>query len=441
MKNIFVLILLIMGFLIILISSGCCKKPVGPVTPSGILHSGTITKDETWREAGNPHIIEGDLYVWGDSVPTLRIEPGVIVRFKPEGSLEIGRGSLIANGTKDSSILFTSNNSPAQPGDWKGINFSSSVPNHSILNNCIIEYTGFEGEPSIQIGEVHTKSLTISNSTIRLGKGPGINVGTVDDSLIFMRNVVTQNGGVGINFGGEANSLTFIENIISQNGGAGINLDGEFNYLTFAGNIITQNSSYPIITSSLENIFSFSKDNNLQGNAIDAINALDAIFITYSGVLPDLGIPYNMSELYVDSDSGASLTLEPGCKLKFMPGVGYGNLSVSLLGHGALVANGTIEKPIIFTSADSTPEPGDWAGIEFYSSSQNSTLNNCIIEYGGRSVWWDPIRSNIRINEASPTITNNIIRNSRGWGIYIRSGSPIIENNTFSNNALGDIGP
>lgn len=487
-SKIFVWVLFV-GLLGTLIHSGCEKK----ITKSkGTIHEGHLNKDETWRAEGNPHIIEGALFVGVDSASVLTIEPGVIIRFKAQAALFIvEHGSLIADGTKEQPILFTSSETSPRPGDWRYILFDTDEPQHSILNHCIIEYGG---SPNISIG---CRFLTITDCTIRNGKGSGVDVGGVGDSLTFTRNLVSQNGEAGINFSGKVNVVTFTENTISKNGGAGINFSEDVNSLTLAGdtitenigsgidfgatinsfvfdsnvvtqngesginfglgshvnsfivtgNVITQNGSYPIITFRLENIFKFSKENDFHGNVIDGIRVID-IVSDVSGVLPNLGVPYIMSELYLDSDTGASLTIEPGCILKFDPSLGSpgvdpmrGILAVSLLGHGTLVANGTSEKPIIFTSARTPSKPGDWAGIKFYSSSGNSILNNCVIEYGGRPYEYGWGFANIFILEASPTLTNNIIRNSSGWGIYINSGSPIIVNNTFSNNARGNIGP
>ncbi len=525
MQNKFLVWILFVGFVGILIHSGCEKKII---KPQGTVHGHYINRDETWRAEGNPHIIDGVLFVGVDSAAILTIEPGVIVKIKrlnsvENGSLFIGsHGSLIANGTNEQPISFTSNETSPRAGDWGYVYLYTDEPRHSILNNCIIEYGGEKGLLSIASLYVHCRLATITNCTIRNSKTSGIDIAGVDDSLTFAGNVITQNGeagiaisgrvntvtvventisenagsgvdfgitarcdslsflnnaimqngGSGVNFSGEANFFTFEENTISENGGSGIDFNGEVNSLTFeentigknggsgvnfglgaevnslifAGNVVTQNGSYPIQIYSLEHIFGFSKDNDLLGNVVDEINVVGAGLLSRGGVLPNLGLPYIMSDLYVDSDTGAFLTIEPGCLLKFDRRIGDGRLSVSLLGHGTLVANGTFDKPIIFTSADLTPEPGDWRGIQLYSSTQNSILNYCVIEYGGFPVYpppWYPFpqAGNIYIDATSPTISNCIIRNSAYWGIYVGSGSPIIQNNTFSDNYSGDIGP
>ena len=386
--------ILFVGLLASLMCFRCSKKKgvepepaiTGPTT-----HSGWITQDETWYTAGNPHIIEGTVYVDGGFNPTLTIESGVIVEFKPGGSLVIGEpygqqaGTLIANGTGEKPIKFTSYEDSPYPGAWGWIMFGSARGQYSVLNNCIIEYGGFLGGffgvPTIY---AICNSISITNCTIREGIGGGVWLGEVE-SLIFEKNK------------------------------------------------ITENYSYPISLSSIESAFKFTKDNDFSGNTENRIWVADSQYVGSSGILPNMGLSYEIGFVYVYDHS---LTIDPGCKLLFRE---RGELSVAhvlVTDSGSVVAIGTPEQPIVFTSASSSPQPGDWEGIHFYEASANSILKYCVIEYGGL---WFPY-ANIDITRTSPTITNNIIRNSKGWGIYIRSGSPVIADNTFSNNPYGNIG-
>ena len=389
--------ILFVGLLASLICPSCSKKKgVGPepAITGPTTHSGWITQDETWYTAGNPHIIEGTVYVDGGFDPTLTIEAGVIVKFKPGGSLVIGEpysheaGTLIAEGTPEKPIKFTSYEGSPYPGAWGWIMFGSAK-SKSILNHCIFEYGGFLGGffPVPTIYAI-CYSISITNCTVREGIGGGVWLGEVE-SLIFEKNR------------------------------------------------ITKNNSYPISLSSLVCAFEFTKDNDFSGNTIDRIYVVDSQYIDKSGTLPNIGVPYEIGDLHVNDVSNPILTIEPGCELLFRE---RGKLWVGLSNYwdfGSVVAIGTPEQPIIFTSASFSPQPGDWSGILFSPSREESTLKHCVIAYGGR---YYP-SANILVNGASPTITNNIIKSSMGWGIYISSGSPVITENTFSNNPSGDIGP
>lgn len=69
---------------------------------------------------------------------------------------------------------------------------------------------------------------------------------------------------------------------------------------------------------------------------------------------------------------GATLTIEPGTRLEFAEGIG-------LSSFGKLIANGTPEQPIVFTSHT---EEGPWAGVKSHVSSYDNpidTISYCIL--------------------------------------------------------------
>ena len=92
--------------------------------------SGEISADSFWGNNGIPYYVIGDVSVLrtdpvNSNPPTLTIEPGVVIRFDPETGLFIGNdtspGKLIARGTEEMQIVFTSNAQIPSPGDWKGV--------------------------------------------------------------------------------------------------------------------------------------------------------------------------------------------------------------------------------------------------------------------------------------------------------------------------------
>lgn len=119
----------------LLLIAGCQKQQVTELSKQ------TIDKDATW--SGNI-IVGGDIYV--PPGVTLTIAPGTVIKFKkideksdqnmfdidspyyPEAELII-RGRLIARGTSDNPIVFTSAEMTPRAADWGAINFLGSDDN------------------------------------------------------------------------------------------------------------------------------------------------------------------------------------------------------------------------------------------------------------------------------------------------------------------------
>lgn len=98
--------------------------------PTVTIPAGEITQNTTWTK-DNVYLLDGWVYVV-DGV-TLTIEPGTIIRGSKanKGSLIIEPGAkIIANGTKEQPIIFTSNEPAGQRnyGDWGGLIICGRAP-------------------------------------------------------------------------------------------------------------------------------------------------------------------------------------------------------------------------------------------------------------------------------------------------------------------------
>jgi hypothetical protein len=135
------------------------------------------------------------------------------------------------------------------------------------------------------------------------------------------------------------------------------------------------------------------------------------------------------------ADGITTLTIEPGAQVRFNGTYSGLTIGGSTGASGALMAQGTVENPILFTSHKTVPAAGDWGKIQFANTSDDATsvMNHCVVEYGGNP-------GAIYLLNASPAIQNSTIRHGRYAAIYIAgsgSGTAVIRCNTFTLNARG----
>lgn len=165
--------------------------------------SGTLST--TVRSRGVPYRFDGALYLApvADGAPAvLTVEPGVTLRFaatKGSSGIYIGtsdqrQGQIVAKGTFEAPIRFTSAKATAAPGDWMGLYFRSYPSSGTQLENVVIEYAGGESaangfgcgpkdnDASILILGQRPTEPWVKNTTLRFGGGSaGIVLGWKSD--------------------------------------------------------------------------------------------------------------------------------------------------------------------------------------------------------------------------------------------------------------------
>ena len=128
------------------------------------------------------------------------------------------------------------------------------------------------------------------------------------------------------------------------------------------------------------------------------------------------------------------LTLDPGVQLLFASGrslrVGYRSSSSGNEYCGALHAVGTPGTEVLFSSAATTPQPGDWGEIRInaWTDSPQIILDHCIVEYGGGN----GTQRNVLIVNSTLTIQNTSIRESIGRGLWLGQLELAFEKYTIS---------
>jgi parallel beta-helix repeat protein len=371
-----------------------------------------LTRDSVWR-ASIPYFIGSTMYIQGtdggDSVTTLTLAPGSEFRMGPYIYLIVGQssgnpGALVAVGTPEAPIRFTTNNAMPAPGQWRQIQFNNTAYSQTTrLEHCIIEYAGY-GTDAVQ---VYGSSPTFAHCRFENNAGY---------DLTYSSTV-----------GGAVSNCTFNH---------GINFAGS-GQVAFSGNTVNWNNNFPVRMPA-DNVHAFVVD-----TVFTNLGSLSAVQVTTGNLSRDAfwrgSIPYAVSgQLYVqgtDGDDGiTTLTLAPGAELRINR---YQSIVVgSSSGYpGALIAAGTDDEPVRFTANAMTPTAGFWRAIQFERTADDtSRLEYCIVEYGGYGA------NQIYIDRSAPALRYNTIRNSGNRGICIsgaESSGAVIECNNLKDNVVG----
>jgi hypothetical protein len=188
---------------------------------------------------------------------------------------------------------------------------------------------------------------------------------------------------------------------------------------------VTGVDSYPIVTNSSA-LGGIPTGGSFTGNAMDLINITSDGDLV--GTIPNLGIPYRVAaELNFGRDS--DLTIAPGSEFVFISGYKYGFQIGEFNTKAKLTAVGTASAPIIFRGEKD--EAGSWNGISITgSASLDSRIDHVQVIDAGMS-----------LSVAIP-VTNSSFMRSPGYGIQKAAAdtSDYATTNTFSDNAMGDIG-
>ncbi len=333
--------LLSIGLATTLLLTACEVSPTGPGEEGARVEvTADITSDTVWSPAHVYVIRKWDLRVSA----VLTIEPGTVVKFTPEGpklTLESG-GTILADGTPEEPIVFTSlrddgyggdsngdeaASTPA-PGDWERIGLNGR--SGSVFDNCRFYYGG---------GGAYRNTLELYSAQA-----------SVTDCW-FVHNT-----------GGKAGSYYY---------GA---LDASD---ALGGTVLTGNRFWANdIPLSIHDGLDLDDSNLFPTSDLLDVNTRNGVFVRTGTV----STPRNWGESEVpfvidDPDwrigAGGSLTLADGVVIKFLPG------SELVLDPGAGVLVNGQGTGVAFTSyrddtrkgdtnGDGTatsPAPGDWIGI------------------------------------------------------------------------------
>jgi hypothetical protein len=323
-----------------------------PAPTAGPTMVGEVTSDETWSADGSPYIFE-----YGSSIRAqLTLEPCTEVLIGPDLQITVrDGGSIVALGTETMPVRIGALD-PTQP-------FAS-------------------------IRLYHGGPLDFTHTIIEGGGATGT-VGDLAPGMIDVQAVDAPS----------PYALDFDHVTVRRSAAHGIRLyDGARFAPTSTALTVTENDGYPVHmwAAGLSSL----PDGDYTQNAVDAVFLVGggAAQIAEDTTMHDRGVPYIVgssqvgTQLRVIAPEGAPpalLTIEPGVELRFARDgvlhVDHGS-SATDPARGGLVAVGTPEAPIVFTSVADDPAAGDWLGLYFWNlPDPRNAIAHARVEYAGGS--------------------------------------------------------
>lgn len=228
--------------------------------------------------------------------------------------------------------------------------------------------------------------------------------GVATSGMIYVRN--------------STDNVTITNCDINNSIGNGIYLNNNAANPSISNSTISDCNLYPIYTRA-------DRVKDITGTMTFTGNTRNAIYVVAqnvnTGTWLNHGVPYVIGGSFTVNDS-ETWTIDPGSELRF-----HGVYAITV--SGAMVANGTSAEHITFTSNQATPAKGDWNRI-YFNAAESSSLTYCDFNYAGSA------NATIDVNASlsNVSISNCLIDNSFGYGIYNRGNSlTAISNTTIQN--------
>ncbi len=396
---------------------------------NGATVSGRATVSRIWKAGGIPFILTRDVDVQQQSV--LTIEAGTIVKLDG-AKLTASRGAIVAEGSEDNKVIFTSINDDslggrARPqrgavdpkaGDWIGLELGClSTAACSRLEGVELRYAGGRGgslAPTVLVGD---DDVVLDSLLIRDGAGPGILVDSVE-STITNSTIRNMNDHAIVIEADEPISPELRDNRIEDNRGAVVRMDADVQ-LNIDGTEYSGNNLNGIAVAG-----SISRARSWQANQLVYVLIDSGVAVMSNGNL-SVG-----PGTVIKADQGASLDVRRGGALS-MRSAGEEALPIvltSLRDDSACATAATADDPACDTNNDRQQvlaQPGDWGGLRYDSGASQLRMQGVHIRYAGRG------DAAVIIRGPGAEILDSVISRSGSDGVAVTSTSARLVGNTF----------
>jgi subtilase family serine protease len=365
-----------------------------------LVNGGTLSADRTWDFGGLPVHLSGDFRLATEA--SLAIVPGSVIKMPTGAYFEVD-GTFTAEGTESEPIIFTSTHDDQfggdsngngdatlpQRGDWEALYLEAGAAGAS-LEHVEIWYAGNRSNPgnpswrTAALQAVNKTDVAISQVTVREADSTGVWLaGDVSPQLSSVQ-VVGANGPA---FAAALDVAPTLEALRAEATGG--------NHYQLAGGTLNADHEW-----------NFG------------------------------GLPVHLTSGFTLA-ADHTLTIAPGTVVK-LPVAGYFDV------NGTLLAQGTLNLPIVFTAltddtaggdsnadaAASAPVPGSWQALYLDTDGGGTVLDHVDIRYAGnRSNPGNPSwrTSALHITNGASTIRNTRVLHAESTGIYIAAGTPLLE--------------
>ncbi|MGB8451358.1 MAG: RHS repeat-associated core domain-containing protein, partial [Anaerocolumna sp.] len=430
------------------------NKPADLITLTGYLSIDLTLKDNYMFDS---IIVDGGI--------NLTIQPGTVLFAPPGyGTISIG-GKMIAEGTAKEPIIFTSVLDPEyggsgitgtedcwgeiyvyQDGEFIGDNIKVKYGGGGneggalcVKGKLSLNHSGITGSLADGITIESGEDVTIQNSIIEASQSANIGIG--DHIIIWglvpvinlQKDMIQQDDS-----DETRGTITIRNNILRDASYSGIFLSQPgYSRVIVEDNTIENNGDYPVRIN-LWGTWSSEAVSNMTGNIFSGNLASDRICL-YGDLYKDLTLPQNEYKYEVEGrisiPEETTLTIQPG---SFLLMNCQSNAGMEI--GGELIADGTTEEPVVFTSSDDSEYGGNlltgagskWEGLSIKSTGE-FTGNNVKIRNGG--YWENGEYSGAVYVGGKLNLYYSEVTGSYGYGIYYNTtAQSALLYNSFADN-------